>query len=230
MAPIDEGLLVANRISELEESPITGLFDTAHLRAVHRHIFQDLPHHHPGQFRRDAPAWVKSRELESGERYYVPYAPRRIVEQGLMQVLRELHGPTGFKGLVLNQFATRMAQCYANLDYLHPFSEGNSRTLRTFTRQLAREAGFELDWSPRNADGVARDRLYRARDVAVILQTYSGLDEQRAMATEDRMEYETYFVLRKLQTQAPSLAALIQAYATQRSSDPSYTRDENLES
>ncbi len=98
-----------------------------------------------------------------------------------------------------------MAQLYANLDYLHPFSEGNSRTLRTFTRQLAREAGFDLNWSPSNADGLARDQLYRARDVAVILQTYPGLNEARAMATVDRMEYETYYVLRKLQTQAPSL-------------------------
>ncbi len=40
-----------------------------------------------------------------------------------------------------------------HLDYLHPCSEGNSCTLRTFTRQLAREAGFDLNWSVSNATG-----------------------------------------------------------------------------
>ena len=58
--PIDEGLLTANRIRELELFPVVGHFDPLHLQTIHRRIFQDLPHHHPGQFRRDAPAWVES--------------------------------------------------------------------------------------------------------------------------------------------------------------------------
>ena len=200
-------------LRNFEESPVVGHFDTAHLCAVHSRIFQDLPHHHPGQFRRDAPAWVKSRGLESGASYAVPYAPRRMLEAGLGRVLANLNGPARLQVLSLNQFAARMAQLYGDLDYLHPFSEGNSRTLRTFTRQLARQAGCDLDWSPGDADGVTRDRLYRARDVAVIRRAFPGLDEQRAMVTNDRMEYETYWVLQKLQ-QAPSLEVLIRAYTT----------------
>ena len=211
--PLDEGLITFARIKELEESPVVGRFDTVHLQTIHRRIFQDLPHHHPGQFRRDAPAWVKSRELESGASYAVPYAPRRMLEVGLAQVLANLHGPYGLADLLLDQFAVRMAQLYGDLDYLHPFSEGNSRTLRTFTRQLARQAGFDLNWALGDADGVTRDRLYRARDVAVMRRAFPGLDEQRAMATDDRMEYETYWVLQKLQ-QAPSLEGLIRAYTT----------------
>ncbi len=214
-SPIDEGLLTANRISELEESPVVGRFDTAHLCEIHRRIFQDLPHHGPGQFRRDATAWVKARELESGDHYYVPYASRRIVESGLARVLSDCGGPYGFAGLSLDQFAARIAQLYGDLDYLHPFSEGNSRTLRTFTRQLAREAGFVLHWSLNNADGVARDRLYRARDVAVIYRAFPGLDEQRAMATDNRMEYETYWVLQKLQKATP-LDVIIRECASYR--------------
>lgn len=227
--PLNEGIITFARIKELEEFPVVGKFGLAHLREIHRRIFQDLPHHHPGQFRREAPAWVKSRELESGACYSVPYAPRRILESGLAQVLNDLHGPGGLQGLSLDQFAARMAQLYAALDYLHPFSEGNSRTLRTFTRQLAREAGFDLDWSRSNADGVERDRLYRARDVAVIHRAFPELDEQQAMATNDRMEYETYWVLQTLQ-QAPPLEVLIREYATPlRSTQQSHAWDDELE-
>ncbi|PSR20302.1 MAG: hypothetical protein C7B45_15490 [Sulfobacillus acidophilus] len=196
--PVDEGWLTANRISELVETPVVGRFDIAHLLEIHRRIFQDLPHHGPGQFRPNAAAWVKARELESGDHYYVPYAPRRILESELSQVLNALHGPEAFRGLSLDRFAVRMAQLYADLDYLHPFREGNNRTLRTFTRQLAREAGFDLNWSVSNANELARDRLHRARDLAVIQRAFPGLDEQRAIETDNRMEYETYWVLKKL--------------------------------
>jgi cell filamentation protein len=30
------------RIAELIDTPITGIFDAAHLKAIHRHIFQDV--------------------------------------------------------------------------------------------------------------------------------------------------------------------------------------------
>ena len=45
---IDEGLLTASRIRELELFPVPGRFDTIHLQTIHSRIFQDLPHHHPG--------------------------------------------------------------------------------------------------------------------------------------------------------------------------------------
>ena len=193
-----------------------GRFDTAHLCEVHRRIFQDLPHHGPGRFRRDAPAWVKARELESGDQYYVPYAPRALIESGLNRVLDGSGGPEAFRGLPLPQFAERMAEFYADLDYLHPFSEGNSRTLRTFTRQFAAEAGFDLNWDVTNMPASARDQIYRARDAAVIQRAFPGLDEQRAMSTNNRMEYETYWVLRQLLRTAPTLAAIIQASTIHR--------------
>lgn len=97
------------------------------------------------------------------------------------------------------------------MDYLHPFREGNSRTLRTFTRQ----AGFDLNWVPSSADAGARDRLYRARDVAVMNQAFPGLDEQRAFATDDRLEYECYGVLQRFRN-VPLLAQLIRASTTYR--------------
>jgi len=211
--PIDEGIITFARIKELEESPVVGRFDTAHLCDIHRRIFQDLPHYRPGQFRPAASTWMKARELESGELYYVPYAPQRVVELGLNQVLKNVCGPRAFANLSLDQFAVRMAGLYGDLDYLHPFSEGNSRTLRTFTRQLSREAGFDLEWSPSHADPLARDQLYRARDAAVIHRAFPDLDERRAMETDDPTEYEAYWVLQELQ-RSPSLDVIVREYTT----------------
>lgn len=62
-----------------------------------------------------------------------------------------------------------MAEIYSKLDYLHPFRDGNSRTIREFTRKLALRAGFEMNWEKSNLNQEKRNELYIARDIAVNL-------------------------------------------------------------
>lgn len=40
----------------------------------------------------------------------------------------------------------RLAQRYDQLNYVHPFREGNGRAQRTFWDRIARDAGWYLDW------------------------------------------------------------------------------------
>ena len=133
-----EALLVANRLWELNEFPVAGRFDTAHLCEIHRRLFQGLSQYHPGQFRPEGAQHLKARALDSlHARYYVPYAPRKLVKDGLAHT----HKPgllSELSRLSVSVFAKRMAALYGDLDYWHAFEEGNSRTLREFTRQLAR--------------------------------------------------------------------------------------------
>lgn len=60
-----------------------------------------------------------------------------------------------------------LGNLYAELDYAHPFRDGNSRSLRIFTRQLAQACGYSLDWERFNRSPGARDLLYIARDRSV---------------------------------------------------------------
>lgn len=208
---LQEGALTFARISELDDEPVQGTFDAAHLKEIHRRIFQDLPHHAPGEYRPDTPAHIKARALEgSGHRYHVHYAPRSLVDAGIDQVLAELGGPDRLRGLNAEQFSQRMARLYGDLDHLHPFKEGNSRTLRAFTGQLAREAGYELGWSATNTGASSRDRLYVARDKEVMQRAFPGLDEERAMATDSRAEYEAYMRFVAPFSRADTLQQLIQ--------------------
>lgn len=178
VSPEGEGALTFARVRQLELNPVVGTFDAAHLREVHRRIFQDLPHHNPGQYRPDAAGHVKERRLESEPhtQYPVAYALRPEVDARLGAVLSELRGGDALKGLSTPDFTATMTKLYGDLDHLHPFSEGNSRTLRTFTRQLAAETGHSLDWDATNANAVTRDALYKARDIEVLHRTYPGVD------------------------------------------------------
>ena len=212
MFPGHEGDLTSWRIAQLVQHPLPGTFDVAHLLAHHAWIFQDLPHHRPGQLRPNAPAHIKARELELGSRYYVPYAPRSVLAWRLPLVLRS-RDLTSWRHLSADEFSRHLATLYADLDYLHPCQEGNSRTLRSFTRALAHTLGFHLDWGPTNKAPIRRDELYRARDRAVLERAFPGLTEDRAMTTDNALEYESWSVLQTLRS-GPNLAEIIRSCTT----------------
>src|SRR3546814_18429426 len=56
-----ERRLTFARIVELKVDPVEGSFDVAHLREVHRRIFQDLPHHGHGEVREPPPGHTNNR-------------------------------------------------------------------------------------------------------------------------------------------------------------------------
>ena len=82
---------------------------------------------------------------------------------------------------------------YQNLDYTHPFPDGNSRTLRVFTKQFAARFGYQLDWARFNLNQTTRDSLYIARDVAVnnIAIKYSGNQYEKNMLRQQNSQFES---------------------------------------
>ncbi|MCF3643305.1 Fic family protein, partial [Rhizobium sp. TRM95111] len=171
-----EGRYTFRRIVELELDPVRGNFDAAHLREINRRIFQDLPgagldHVTPGQYRPTVPAgkdWRKQRTLEGRNiTTFVAYSPMDKASQNAIEETLKGVEPASLSKLKTAEFTKVIASLYTKLDYLHPFPDGNSRTLRAFTSQLAREAGYELDWSRFNSSEGGRNVLYVARDLSV---------------------------------------------------------------
>ena len=148
--------------------------------------------------RSDSDGWNKARELEGrGPSQVVRYVHRRIGAR-IGSVLRKFGGPDALRDRGLDEAVALLARLYGDLDHAHGFHEGNSRTLREFTRELADAAGFQLDWTRVGMTAEARNALYVARDVAVPERAFPGLTEDRAMATDDRHEYESWWHLEKL--------------------------------
>ena len=204
-----EGALVSNRIRELSARPPIGDFDRTHLQAIHAYLFQDLPQHRPGEVRSDSTGWSKTRMLEGQlGAHDVHYAPDNVAGR-VDKVLREAGGPAALSGLPQDAVASRVARLYGDLDHAHSFYEGNSRTLREFARSLAQAAGYELNWAPTGADAEQRNRLYVARDIAVLERAYPGLTPERGMKTNDRYEYEASLALPALRRRGPTLETII---------------------
>lgn len=193
-----ERAFVRARLVELYENPIQGNFDTAHLKAVHAYIFQNLPEHQPGIIRGDTDGWSKAREIEGrGPSHVVKYL-HEGVEGRIDAILRDFGGPDSLRNLAVEEAALRLAKLYGDLDHAHGFYEGNSRTLREFTRELASAAGHILDWTHVGQDREGRNALYVARDVQVLERAYPDLTPERAMETPDRAEYHAWWHLKAL--------------------------------
>jgi len=164
------------RIVELRLNPVHGNFDTAHLKTINRRIFQDLPalgfaDVTPGEFRPPLEPhhdWMKTRHLDTiGVRSHVAYSRMDKAAQACLESTLERANPAVLRTLTIAAFIHAIAALYAELDYLHPFSDGNSRTLREFTRQLAEASGWRLDWEHFATSAAGRDILYIARDRSV---------------------------------------------------------------
>jgi cell filamentation protein len=130
-----EANATAGRLIELDATPVAGGFDVAHLKAIHRYIFQDV-YAWAGEFR--TVNISKSGHL---------FAMAGFVEPALLDVLRKLAAEEHLKGADPLKFAERAGFFTGEINAVHPFRDGNGRAQREFIRQLAMQAGFVIDWS-----------------------------------------------------------------------------------
>ena len=162
-----EGETARYRIAELQERPILGAFDVAHLRAINHHIFQDV-YPDAGALRSELGLWAKGRSLENA-RYGVYYKPADEMQVELPKILAQANQENWAQHTTPKQLAGPLAKLYGDLDYQHPFVDGNSRTLREFIRQLIAEKTLQyLSWAHTANPRKFREILYRARDAEVL--------------------------------------------------------------
>ena len=122
--------LVAQRL--LEPVPV-GDFDLAHLKAIHRHLFQDVY------------AWagdVRTVEIAKGESRF---QPRRFIASGMADVHRRIVAAGYFRGSRPDGFAEGAGPLLGDVNHVHPFREGNGRTQLQYLKQLAAHAGHPID-------------------------------------------------------------------------------------
>jgi cell filamentation protein len=122
------------RIAELIDTPIPGNFDLAHLKAIHRYIFEDV-YEWAGQFR--------TVNISKGGHLFGLSA---FLEPALLQTMNKLAAENYLMNFDAARFAGRAAWFLGELNAAHPFREGNGRTQREFIRELGLKAGHYIDW------------------------------------------------------------------------------------
>ncbi len=111
----------------------TGQFDLAHLKAIHHHLFQDL-YEWAGELR--------EMEISKGGHQF---QFRQYIETGMADVHRRIVAHGYLKGLSKSDFVGLAGEIMGDVNYVHPFREGNGRTQMQYLKQLTQHAGHEID-------------------------------------------------------------------------------------
>lgn len=125
------------RLDELAANPILGKFDYDHMKAIHRHVFQDV-YEWAGD-ERVGPVGFMSKD---GHSYY-PAGPALI--EAAHAEYRKLAQKDLLRGLDKGEFVDELAERWGELNVIHSFREGNTRTQFVFFSQLAENAGYRID-------------------------------------------------------------------------------------
>jgi cell filamentation protein len=122
------------RLSEMQISKPKDPLDKDAFLAIHHGILKDV-YPFAGELRKE----MISKGTSS-------FAHPDYIEPQLNKIFDELAEENYLKDLSREQLIPRLAYFLAELNALHPFREGNGRTLREFARQLLLNAGYQLKW------------------------------------------------------------------------------------
>ena len=129
-----EARITILRLDQLERRPVPGKFDLEHLRDIHRHVFRDV-YSWAGQ--------VRTVSMSKGASLFCRH--EFIASEG-KRIFDQLRQENMLRSLSQHGFCDRMAYYFGEINALHPFREGNGRTQRVMLGDIARQAGYKIDF------------------------------------------------------------------------------------
>lgn len=138
-------------MSYLKENPIKGKLDVNHLMKIHKFIFGDI-YPFAGKFRNE------DINLDGG------FAPNKHLAEATHELLKNLSKEKYLKGLDVDKTSERLAYYMSELNFAHPFMEGNGRINREFVRTLALKNGYELDWDKVDSNEILNATIIGTRN------------------------------------------------------------------
>jgi cell filamentation protein len=149
--------------------PVQGNFDRQHLKDVHKAIFSDV---YPWAGEERTYGLQRTRR-EFGSGKFSRFDDPASFELSYGNLEKVMGDPEKWEGMNKTEFAALLTNSYAVMNKIHPFREGNGRTMRYFLEQMAGKAGFDLnldqvsakDWNQAamrsfDGDNVALNKIF----------------------------------------------------------------------
>ncbi|MCA0984777.1 Fic family protein [Halobacillus yeomjeoni] len=147
-----ETILTTQRLSELQEHPVRGDLNLKHLQRIHECIFRDL-YPFAGEIR-----------TENITKDGFSFAQARFIREAAAPLFEKLISED-WENMDRKRLAEKLAYYMAEINVLHPFREGNGRSLREFIRCIALEAGYTIEWAAVSKEEVFQASIDSVKDV-----------------------------------------------------------------
>lgn len=130
-----ESGVVTKRLLELYENPIK-IKGIENLFEIHKHLFQDIY------------VWAGKNRIVEISKDGKQFFPIALFDNAFKYVDTLISEFKNIPNDNRREFAEKLAEILDNVNYLHPFREGNGRTQREFLRLLALEKRLTLNLNP----------------------------------------------------------------------------------
>jgi cell filamentation protein len=152
----EEEITVVKQMA-LYQNPIKGNFTKAHLMNIHQFIFGDI-YPFAGKIR-------KEQISKADTMFYPP----NLIDRELDKVFSKIKSEAMLKEKSEDKVFDNLAYVMAELNIIHPFREGNGRTIREFIRLMAKRCGYSLNWGNVDSDKLLNASILSVDDYAVLI-------------------------------------------------------------
>lgn len=153
-----EADLSSARQAEIFRTPVVGRLTATHLCNIHRKLLGDV-YSFAGHFRRE--------DIAKGPTRFVTYSQ---IKEKLQKLLGQLQQEKWLENVPFEAFAARSAYYMAELNYIHPFREGNGRAIREFMRLLFLHNGYVVQWDAVDVEALLNAMIDSVYDTAHLEQ------------------------------------------------------------
>lgn len=153
-----EADLSSARQAEIFRTPVVGRFTATHLCNIHRKLLGDV-YSFAGHFRRE--------DIAKGTTRFVTYSQ---IKEKLQRLLGQLQQEKWLENVPFEAFVARSAYYMAELNYIHPFREGNGRAIREFMRLLFLQNGYVVQWDAVDVEALLNAMIDSVYDTAHLEQ------------------------------------------------------------
>lgn len=135
---------------ELLKNPIKGNFSKSHFMKIHKFIFEDI-YSFAGKIRRE--------QISKADTMFYP---PDLIEEELDKIFLKIKEENMLNETNKEKILDNLAYVMAELNIIHPFREGNGRTIREFIRLMAKRLNYDLNWG-----NVKKEEILKASILSV---------------------------------------------------------------
>ena len=139
----DESELVRLRMLAFPERTLWKSSYLGQLQEIHHYLFQDLY-----EWAGDVRTIDMTRNVDFG----AYFCPAVSIDRGMSWFEDQLRTENELRNLERERFVGRLAFYYGELNYMHPFRDGNGRTQRIFWSRFVSGSRYSLDWTATSRD------------------------------------------------------------------------------
>ena len=138
-----ETRIVAFKIATISTVILPMYYTPERLKFIHKYLFDDI-FYFAGEYREE--------NITKGNFRFSEF---EYIEENIQRIFNNIKIDE-MKKMSFNDFVKQISYIMTELNVLHPFREGNGRTIRELVREICFDCGYVIDWYEINHDDILR--------------------------------------------------------------------------